>query len=1067
MTDPPLLPVPSGHLRASSRQYRSASGSPTRPRPIDDLLSRLSPSTALQALRHPSGALRRCMDAATASEQSFAMRAAVASRNVQDWLDELARWPWPTDHPSAGFEPPPPKQRKLSESDVAAAAGGQTPEGAGEGLWEGSMPAAHVARYQERVDAIRGDMDDLDIEEIKTHVLHHHILPLSRPGTPMSDSNVSAASSLSFNKMDDLTAIVTVVVLQTLPNLSRLIRLMNTWSVRLVVLERAPALLSCLTDAEVAIQAGWDGVRVGEQTVPSSSPGSGVPQKKVSSLTRGDFHVMKLIVEKKISKAAHIMDFMLDSLDGREETVPEHWIDRMDHVEEEYGQWVAACERSIREAEWRMMMHDKPVLTPPTPQPHPPTVRESSPERGTQDEGPQPSQPVAREPSPDQERQIGGPQTAQAVNETGTARLDESGGQTEQHRSEEEAPPTLSEAEEAVDSRPRRTETPAVIITVQSGEDDSATLGQGGSNVGVSPLGSSQEEKLPSEVNPLGETRPDKPGDIPILGGLKETSRDRYSIPTAVPGQVDLAPSSKNDQRDGGKLTFPTLGAPISLGAGFMPESLIETTTDEEEEAAPRELAPRGSLASLLSQPSIASLPDTERGESVASTTATITLDDEQEPLVFDSPSALPRYAESLEFPRLRDVDVEPLASDDVGSSPPSSPANHRHSVRSLVSFKDMPTVAEDPDDDAAPPKTPPKTPLESSFVEESEAPREVRSLSRMSVGSEDDQLQQQIIEILESIPAKIHLSSQPSPISHLNPPEFQMPQRQKARPADAPARSHSSMSSRAGTPSFLLAPAYARNQRPRHAQRANQEIKLYHLSRSTGEAPIKLFIRLVGENGERVMVRVGGGWADLGEYLKEYASHHGRRSKNGASDAARIEVRDLPPLSNAAAAAAAAANKVVSSPPSRPASALDSPMTPLNVRKTRKGAAVAGLEDAGGPGPTSAPGSAAGKANPKTPLANSVAAKPDNNTPSSGASTRSRSSSRLSWSEEESSLGMSGPRTKNVEMSEESRAWVESVKEKVRLASGERKPSDGGKLDGKFGEIGKVGGTKRLFRKG
>jgi uncharacterized ubiquitin-like protein YukD len=50
--------------------------------------------------------------------------------------------------------------------------------------------------------------------------------------------------------------------------------------------------------------------------------------------------------------------------------------------------------------------------------------------------------------------------------------------------------------------------------------------------------------------------------------------------------------------------------------------------------------------------------------------------------------------------------------------------------------------------------------------------------------------------------------------------------------------------------------------------------------------------------------------------------------------------------------------------------------------------------------------------------------------------------------------------------MSDESKAWVESVKQKVRLASGERKVSDHSLADGKFGDMGKVGGTKRLFKK-
>ncbi|KAJ3474955.1 hypothetical protein NLG97_g9631 [Lecanicillium saksenae] len=79
--------------------------------------------------------------------------------------------------------------------------------------------------------------------------------------------------------------------------------------------------------------------------------------------------------------------------------------------------------------------------------------------------------------------------------------------------------------------------------------------------------------------------------------------------------------------------------------------------------------------------------------------------------------------------------------------------------------------------------------------------------------------------------------------------------------------------------------------------------------------------------------------------------------------------------------------------------------------------------------------------------------------------------------------------------MSDENKAWVESVKEKVRLASGERKIPPLGNPPGpplsstaanaasgvpdrssrgttpvddkkRFGELGKVGGTKRLFRK-
>ena len=171
------------------------------------------------------------------------------------------------------------------------------------------------------------------------------------------------------------------------------------------------------------------------------------------------------------------------------------------------------------------------------------------------------------------------------------------------------------------------------------------------------------------------------------------------------------------------------------------------------------------------------------------------------------------------------------------------------------------------------------------------------------------------------------------------------------------------------------------------------------------------------------------------------------------------------------------------SSPPSRPGSAVgfDSPGTPLHVRKTRRSFGAA-TDEAGGYYP-------AGRRpalRPKTPgagIATVAAAPGQERTPPSENSTRSRSrsSSRLSWGEEDSPmLGLAGPTSRPVEMSEESRAWVESVKEKVRLASGEFKvPSSsagssaaaaaagvGPEGRGLFGEMGRVGGTKRLFRK-
>lgn len=53
---------------------------------------------------------------------------------------------------------------------------------------------------------------------------------------------------------------------------------------------------------------------------------------------------------------------------------------------------------------------------------------------------------------------------------------------------------------------------------------------------------------------------------------------------------------------------------------------------------------------------------------------------------------------------------------------------------------------------------------------------------------------------------------------------------------------------------------------------------KTYYLSLTGSAQPIQLYVRLVGED-ERVMVRVGGGWSDLSDYLHQFAQHHGSKT--------------------------------------------------------------------------------------------------------------------------------------------------------------------------------------------
>ena len=132
-----------------------------------------------------------------------------------------------------------------------------------------------------------------------------------------------------------------------------------------------------------------------------------------------------------------------------------------------------------------------------------------------------------------------------------------------------------------------------------------------------------------------------------------------------------------------------------------------------------------------------------------------------------------------------------------------------------------------------------------------------ISPVSASKASGEGVSLDRKIQNILENLPSRIRLGEK----------------------AVRQSQSSSSGSTRSSTPTPALIPEVARTT-ARSA--AEPDIRVYHLHQNgTGRdsKPIKLFVRAVGENGERVMVRVGGGWADLAEYLREYSAHHGSRS--------------------------------------------------------------------------------------------------------------------------------------------------------------------------------------------
>jgi len=355
MDTPKLSSVPQRLSRRLSPFSTSSSPlrSPTAQRIPDDLLADLSPATTLEAFTSPSGKLRESIEAATPVERAFGIRATLASKKIQEWVDELSAWPWPQAPGPEGFELPSAKQRKMVYNPDERQPRSGYPEPKHEEIdpseYMGSLPTQDALAYEVRVEEIQEDMDDLNVEEIKRTVLNNFFSASSRPSSSSSSSNTLAPPPFitSYTKMDDFTAVVAATVLQALPNLSRLMRLMDVWSTRLSVLRKIAPLMLMLDDAEVALKSGWQAIHV-----PEDQHSGGQSEQH---LERAAFEIMRNVLQDKVTKLGQDLDRMLDRLEGREDTLPDHWLDRMEAIETNYGNWVVSGDRKVREGEWARM----------------------------------------------------------------------------------------------------------------------------------------------------------------------------------------------------------------------------------------------------------------------------------------------------------------------------------------------------------------------------------------------------------------------------------------------------------------------------------------------------------------------------------------------------------------------------------------------------------------------------------------------------------------------------------------------------------------------------------------
>ncbi|KAA6407196.1 MAG: hypothetical protein FRX48_08998 [Lasallia pustulata] len=920
------------HYRSYSRSPSlSPSRSPYRrqhftSRELDPLLSNLSPTSTLEALTATQAislngeerqtALTTSIANASESERTFGIRAALAGKKLREWYQEVRGWSWPTGGRSKfnGFEMPSAEQRARNRSEydhdgnidpaIWGYAGSAALAGAEDEQYYGSIPVLVVTHYEKRIEEIADDMATLEVEELMEHVREAH-LSRSRP-TSSDGSPLSHPSPDDYNHLDDFTAVITTTILQALPYISRLDALLDVWSIRLSVLRQVPKFLRWLEEAQIAMGSAWHAI--------GSSPG-GAPVKTKSDISRRAFSTMKSILEEKILELGHGIDKMLDALEGRGDTVPDQWIDRMEGIEANFGSWVMEAEKQVMENELRFLKereesHQRDMV----PDRQKPGKQSSlSPDLNLTESHDLETYPLAMsswlvEPaSPNNARNEAGA-TPSAKKMVSTSALSNrripSQAVSEVPEGNDVQHPTLHSlmltpnlVQPSPPSTPVYAETDMRSLLYAHVNALSQTADEDrGPGPGYHTHSGPHDAKLQSELGLPENTYITTPAavDAPLMADLQR------------PFDRQLQPLQSHHSRNQSGVSTDT-----SYPGSATSEYFSDMSSPEIQDAVMVEYFSKATEVSTQSP--VQSPPGSVSRASSRTERGSISTIRNVEGRTRDQTSS---YSGS----RASSVALEPMVPEFIGSSleaafghgvnevsPPRKTKSHDLQPKELpdvlgtsqaldyFTFKDSleqsPSVrALSKRQSVAAANSALLTTISnprSGFDDYSELGAENPSITSQqhqksteawldldaSPGestetfspsrSTEDQLEARISSILTDIPMRIKLASEPKSETLED-----LPPRTSSIPKGLGIISPTLRSDKAqtGSPAVTIAPAFPRSARSRHSLPGDPEIKLYHLHQPGKEAPIKLFVRLVGDARERVMVRVGGGWADLGE---------------------------------------------------------------------------------------------------------------------------------------------------------------------------------------------------------
>ncbi|KAF9698127.1 hypothetical protein EKO04_003674 [Ascochyta lentis] len=980
---PPLTPrrAPSPVMSPGIRRGRMLGSSE------ETHLRDLSPETTLRALTEepvPFDTTRdeykifACIDSLTVAERDLGTRVAKAAQQLKSWCAEIEQWGW-----TGSFEQPSDEnkeqRRRSLEARIAEHVGNADALAPLE--YCGSLLSVEVEQHEARLDDMGEDLLKLDVDELKEYVLDMHPQNKSRPS-----SAGFGASRANYRPMDDFSFLITQTLLSALPHHAQLKDRLNTWTARVSILRSAPRYLDDLKQAQKAMGLGWDAFEP-----PTDTSDAAFKQWKEAVDT------ISGVLRNKVSDLGRRLDRMLDTLEGRDDCLPERWIDVFEAVEADYGRWAHESTRKMIEFD----------------------VRRQS---------------------------------------TQTTKMKQGSLQVER----EERLPLVQEMHSEVPTTPR---TPLLPIDKR--------VHQLSTEIQL-PRSKPQEVNVQSPTSPRVDSA--HLSEIESISALDASSVEDSTniIPQDVPRPT--SPASNDQCLQPRPSIVVNAGGPEAPDHSIQPIASVRPHSTTLESASPPtdddyefeegstvvhnnlEDSPRDAIRVVASYESLSHVPISDDGSPAS-------FMHNSEPKVFaQSPALVPTNGQNSEAPQT------PRSRRRLSTSSTSSSTSFDSSPISTV--EESPTMrgagnrsirAPRPELNAAMSKRRPGKGVVAPKVESAPWPPTQFSHKRPTTA---DDLERKISDILTTIPAHIRLTSGPG----ADAPEIR-PSRgvghKGSRGYLRAARSASGLK----TPQLTLSPVKSEFEnantgagRKSAAARIDNDIKLYHLTQPGKEQPIKLFIRRVGENGERVMVRVGGGWSDLGEYLRQYAEHHGRRTASeGKFEVLGLEVQNP------------------DAPFTRPGSAMSTTRRSSSGRKTPNTTPDGKLAGLGISTTDSPPPPMPKFERDSTPVITEEAATPPSN------------NSQKSWHGTE--VGLAGPKTKKIELTGEKLEWIEGMMKQARTVSNSNlnksmKEDERGEGRSKsrsesrsasrstsraaarrpvqdFVDLGKTGSTRRVFMRG